>query len=126
MAMSPRRAPRAGGATRSTPSSTSTSPCCSTAGSARGADVLVFIHINKTAGRTMRYILRSSYGPRHCEAEPWAGRHGGPFSAADLRRVRRIYPDLASIAGHAVTGYADLDADEADLRYFAFLRDPLK
>ena len=35
--------------------------------------VLVFIHINKTAGTTLRYILRSSYGTRHCDVEPWHG-----------------------------------------------------
>jgi hypothetical protein len=89
--------------------------------------VLVFIHINKTAGRTVRYILRSSYGARHCEAEPWEAAWGGPvFSAADLRRLRRIYPRLASIAGHRLTGYADLGGRDGELRYFTFLRDPLK
>jgi hypothetical protein len=89
--------------------------------------MLVFIHINKTAGRTLRYILRSSFGPRHCEVEPWqAAWTGPPFSARDLQRLRKLYPRLESIAGHRVTGYADLDANGADLRYFTFMRDPLK
>ena len=89
--------------------------------------MLVFIHINKTAGRTLRYILRSSFGPRHCEVEPWhAAWTGPPFSAQDLRRVRKLYPRLESIAGHRVTGYADLDDDGAALQYFTFMRDPLK
>jgi hypothetical protein len=35
--------------------------------------LLVFVHINKTAGTTLRYILRSSYGSRHCDVEPWHG-----------------------------------------------------
>jgi hypothetical protein len=89
--------------------------------------MLVFIHINKTAGSTVRHILRSSYGPRHCDVEPWhAPWEDPPFSAADLRRLRRIYPNLASIAGHRVTGYVDLDEHGNDLDYFTFLRDPLK
>jgi hypothetical protein len=89
--------------------------------------VLVFIHINKTAGRTVRYILRSSYGRRHCEVEPWHAQWGGPpFATSDLRRLRRIYPNLASIAGHRVTGYTELYEEGTDLRYFTFLRDPLK
>ena len=88
--------------------------------------MLVFIHINKTAGRTVRYILRSSYGMRHCEAEPWRAAWDGPFTAADLHGLRRIYPRLASIAGHRLTGYVDLDGAGRDLRYFTFLRDPLK
>ena len=88
--------------------------------------MLVFIHINKTAGRTVRYILRSSYGMRHCEAEPWRAAWDGPFTAADLHGLRRIYPRLASIAGHRLTGCVDLDGAGRDLRYFTFLRDPLK
>lgn len=88
--------------------------------------MLVFIHINKTAGRTVRYILRSSYGARHCEVEPWhAPWDGPPFSAADLRRLRKIYPRLASIAGHRLTGFADLGEQGPALRYFTFLRDPV-
>jgi hypothetical protein len=89
--------------------------------------MLVFIHINKTAGRTVRYILRSSYGTRHCDVEPWRGREQDPvFSTADLRRLRRLYPDLASIAGHQVTGSVDLHEPGTDFRYFTVLRDPLK
>lgn len=88
--------------------------------------MLVFVHINKTAGSTMRYILRSSFGSRHCDVEPWSGSWDPePFSAEDLRRLRRIYPRLESIAGHRLTGYADLGED-AQLDYFTFLRDPLK
>ena len=89
--------------------------------------MLVFIHINKTAGSTVRYILRSSYGSRHCDVEPWsAAWDEAPFSMEDLRRLRRIYRDLASIAGHRVTGYADLEEDGGALDYFTFLRDPLR
>jgi hypothetical protein len=89
--------------------------------------VLVFIHINKTAGSTVRYILRSSYGVRHCDVEPWHGARGEPpFSTADLLRLRRLYPELASIAGHRVTGYVDLREPGTDFAYFTILRDPLK
>lgn len=89
--------------------------------------MLVFVHINKTAGSTVRYVLRSSYGSRHCDVEPWGGPWDeAPFSTEDLRRLRRIYPRLASIAGHRVTGYVDLEDDGAELQYVTFLRDPLK
>lgn len=89
--------------------------------------MLVFVHINKTAGTTMRYILRSTYGSRHCDVEPWQGtQNGSAFSSDDLRRLRTIYPDLASIAGHRVMGYVDLEDDGADFRYFTFLRDPFR
>jgi hypothetical protein len=87
--------------------------------------MLVFIHINKTAGSTLRSILRSSYGSRHCDVEPWHGAWTDPpFSAEDLRRVRSIYPRLASIAGHRISGAVDLQA--AGLRYLTVVREPLK
>jgi Galactose-3-O-sulfotransferase len=89
--------------------------------------MLVFVHINKTAGSTVRYILRSSYGSRHCDVEPWhSARDDRPFSTQDLRRLRRIYPRLASIAGHRVTGHTELREQGTEFAYFTFLRDPLK
>ncbi|MGH3136351.1 MAG: hypothetical protein ACRDPV_07655, partial [Gaiellaceae bacterium] len=57
----------------------------------------------------------------------WHGAQGEPpFSASDLLRLRRLYPDLASIAGHRVTGYVDLSEPGTDLAYFTILRDPVK
>lgn len=89
--------------------------------------MLVFIHINKTAGRTVRYILRSSYGPRHCEVEPWhAPWADPPFSAADLKRLRRYYPKLQSIGGHRLRAYVDLEGKGTEFKYFTFMRDPIK
>lgn len=88
--------------------------------------LLVFVHIEKTGGRTVRYILRSSYGSRHCEVEPDGLWDDLPFSTSDLRRLRRVYPRLVSVAGHRVTGYVDLEEQGTDFKYFTFLRDPLK
>jgi hypothetical protein len=89
--------------------------------------MLVFIHINKTAGRTVRYILRSSFGTRHCEAEPWQAPGSNVyFSAQDLQRLRRVYPQLESIGGHRVTGYMDLHEPGTEFKYFTFMRDPVK
>src|SRR6266545_3670019 len=89
--------------------------------------MLVFIHINKTAGSTIRYILRSSFGTRHCEAEPWHAQwSGSPFSSDDLLRLRKLYPRLESIAGHRVAGYIDLHENGTKFDYFTFMRDPVK
>jgi hypothetical protein len=89
--------------------------------------MLVFVHINKTAGSTVRYMLRSSYGPRHCDVEPWhAAWRDPPFSSEDLRRVRTIHPRLRSIAGHRIFGHVDLGVPDSELAYFTFVRDPLK
>lgn len=89
--------------------------------------MLVFIHINKTAGSTVRYILRSTFGINHCEVEPWhASWIDPPFSTQDLLRLRKLYPNLESIAGHRVTGYVDLHENGTQFKYFSFMRDPLK
>lgn len=89
--------------------------------------MLVFIHNNKTAGRTIRYILRSSYGLRHCEVEPLhTNGERCPFSTEDLRHVRKLYPQLESIAGHSITGYVDLQESGTHFAYFTFMREPLK
>lgn len=89
--------------------------------------MLVFIHINKTAGSTVRYILRSTFGLRHCEVEPWHARWTGPpFSADDLQRLRKLYPRIESIGGHRLRGYIDLGGNGVEPNYFTFMRDPLK
>lgn len=89
--------------------------------------LLVHIHISKTGGSTLNHILRSSYGARHCPVEPWDVRWGeSPFSAGDLRRLRKFYPNLKSVAGHRVVGYVDLEEQGRDVRYFALMRDPIK
>jgi hypothetical protein len=91
--------------------------------------MLVFVHINKTGGNTVSHILRSSYGLRHCQVEPWHARWTGPpFSAHDLQRLRKFYPNLKSIAGHRIVGYVDLpDASRGTkFKYFTFMRDPLR
>lgn len=91
-----------------------------------GRPLLVFVHINKAAGTTLRYILRSTYGARHCDVEPWHGAWTDPpFSTEDLHRVRKLYPRLASIAGHRVSGSVDLVEPGTDFRYLTFVREPV-
>jgi Sulfotransferase family len=92
-----------------------------------------FVHIEKTAGRTLRAVLLRSFGTGHCEIRtPYARREPEHedrrvhVTAADLRRVRRIYRGLRGIAGHNVKPYSDLDAEYPGLRYFTFLRDPVQ
>jgi hypothetical protein len=89
--------------------------------------MLVFIHINKTGGRTVRYILRSSFGLQHCEVEPWHARWTGPpFTSSDLPPLRKLYPRLESIAGHRVRGFIDLHENGTEFRYFTLMREPLE
>lgn len=92
--------------------------------------MLVFVHMNKTGGTTVTYILRSTYGLRHCQVEPWTAPWTSwtdpPFGADDLRRLLKFYPNLKSIAGHRVFGYVDLGKNGTAFQYFTLMRDPLK
>ena len=87
--------------------------------------MIALIHIKKTAGKTLKHIMRCAYGAAHCDVKRWRD-DADVFSAADLRRLMRINPWLASIAGHSVRSTADLQHAVADLRFYTFLRDPIK
>jgi hypothetical protein len=94
--------------------------------------LLAFIHIHKTAGTTIQWILRSTFGLNHCELIPW---HRIPknylpwqvyASSDDLKRTSRFYPNLESIGSHFVQAHSDLEVYCPSITYFTFLRDPLK
>ncbi len=87
--------------------------------------MLAFIHIPRTGGKSMAQLLRSNYGLRHCDVEPFQ-RKLGYFSASDFRKLKWIYPRLISIAGHDVKAYSDLEHVIQDIKYFTTLRNPLE
>jgi len=93
--------------------------------------MLAFIHIHKTAGTTVVWILRSSFGSRHCEPHPTRRRPDSqpweaPLTAHDLRASLKAYPKLESISGHCVQPHTDLEAVVPDIQYCTLVRDPLK
>jgi hypothetical protein len=83
--------------------------------------MLAHVHIMKTAGQTIRGILRQSFTGQHCDLIA-----GGPATEKDVRWARRFYPQLKSIAGHCVLPHGNLEEAGSDLRYFTFLRDPVQ
>lgn len=92
-----------------------------------------FTHIDKTAGRTVRAVLQRSFGAGHCEIRtPYARRpvdrndRSVHVTADDLRKVRRIYRHLRGVAGHNVKPHSDLERAAPGIRYFTFLRDPVR
>ena len=86
--------------------------------------MLAFVHLQKTAGITINWILRRSFGLHHCDVEPWeTAAH--VFTAEDYLRLCRVHPRIDSIAGHYVRAYTDLATVRPDVRYYTFLREPL-
>jgi hypothetical protein len=90
--------------------------------------VFAFIHMEKAAGTTFTSILRRSFGARHCDVRGWRNAwvfEDDLFTSADLRRTRRIYWNLISVAGHGVRPFSDLHKGCPELRYYTILREPL-
>ncbi|MCP4570904.1 MAG: sulfotransferase family 2 domain-containing protein [bacterium] len=97
--------------------------------------LLVFLHVAKTGGRSIETMLRSSYGLNYCRAVPWRpplapGATGRSRSVAtydhdEFRRLTRLAPGLRAVGGHALTVWSSLH-ELRPVRYFAFLRDPVR
>ncbi|MCA9164347.1 MAG: sulfotransferase family 2 domain-containing protein, partial [Planctomycetales bacterium] len=87
-----------------------------------------FIHIPKTAGTAVRHMLRSAFGPRHCDIKvPVSRRDTHPWvTEQDLQFARRVYPRLESICGHRLVCSSNLETSFPTIRYFTFLRDPVE
>ncbi len=79
-----------------------------------------FVHIPKTGGSTVKFVLRNSFGIRHCDVRA-AGRHPR-FHPDDLALARLVHPGLRSIAGHALIHPTEL---LRGVRFFTVLRDPV-
>ncbi|MEZ6054681.1 MAG: hypothetical protein R3C02_25465 [Planctomycetaceae bacterium] len=90
--------------------------------------MLAFIHIEKAAGTTITTILRQSFGLGHCDLASWheyRQEYATP-SATDLHRALLFYPRLKSISGHIVVPHCGYEQICPGIRYYTFLREPLK
>lgn len=94
--------------------------------------MIAFIHINKTAGTTLKYLLRRSFGAGHCDVRIHPKNKGEEgdinkrvLTLDDLKRTKIINPWLKSISGHLVTGYSDIKQMNG-IRFYTFLRDPIE
>ena len=92
--------------------------------------MIAFIHIGKTGGLTIQSILASQYGLSHCDAVSWKSLSNShalePVSAADVRKIKWIYPNLECLTGHQIMPYGDLDTAFESLDYFALVRSPVQ
>jgi len=86
--------------------------------------VYAFVHIFKTAGTTLTAILRRNFGVRHFDDRILG--QDRLLTAADMRRLLRVSPFLASIAGHQTRPFSDLHEAVPDIHYYTFLRDPFQ
>ncbi|MDC1505121.1 hypothetical protein N8475_08040 [Winogradskyella sp.] len=98
--------------------------------------MIAFIHTYKTAGTSIKWIFRSSYGLRHLDITKWDEskiphdsrilHSPDPINSVDLKRVIKYMPHVKSILGHEVMGFSDLEKVMPDIQYCTFMRDPIK
>ncbi|BAM03905.1 sulfotransferase family 2 domain-containing protein [Phycisphaera mikurensis] len=82
---------------------------------------LVFAHIEKTAGKTTRELLRRHFGTAHCELY----NHPSRMREEDLELIRRHHPGLRSLAGHACMPHSVVGRIPG-ARMFTFFRCPIQ
>jgi Sulfotransferase family len=82
-----------------------------------------FVHINKTGGTTIKFILRNSTWFRHCDLQTL--RHNAVADKRDIDFAQKIFFfGFNSIAGHSLQPWVkDLPQE---ITYFTILRDPLE
>ena len=83
--------------------------------------MLAFVHMMKTAGQTVRSILRKNFGTSHCDFLINRGAR-----EEDWLWAQKCYPQLDSIGGHSIMPRGDFDRLFSNVRYYTFLRDPIK
>jgi len=84
---------------------------------------LAFVHIAKTGGSTIKYILRNSLGIDHANImslDPG----GAPCTDEDIRFASKVFFGLRSISSHGLQ--SPTLRLQTPLRFFTWLRDPIK
>lgn len=86
--------------------------------------LIAFVHIQKAAGTTVKFILKNSLGLRHSDVNPVQSPYDRPFDLDDLSFVRTTNPWLCSISGHEIiepTRHLGMAVQP-----FTMLRDPVR
>jgi len=83
--------------------------------------MLVFVHIEKTAGTSLKFILRNTFGKRHCDS---LKNKKSIFTQDDLDFAKKIFGKIKCITGHNIVEPTKYLTEE-NIFFMTFLRDPL-
>ena len=85
--------------------------------------IVGFVHIPKTGGTTVKFILRNSTYLRHSDLQPLVRR--GIFDGKDFQFMKKVFFfGLHTIAGHSLRSSAGNFS--TPIQYFTIVRDPLR
>ncbi len=82
--------------------------------------MIVFLHIPKTGGSTLQFILENTFGPLACHTDHTKR---SVFEQSDLDFARKLFPGLRCIAGHNLVDPLRLSIPNPF--YMTFLREPV-
>lgn len=83
--------------------------------------MIVFSHIPKTAGTSLKFILRNNYGRQHIDS---IKTHRSPYTLDDLQFAKKVFGNPLAITGHnLVDPVGNLPGIEA--KFITILRDPV-
>ena len=84
--------------------------------------ILGFVHIPKTAGSSIKFVLRNSSLWRHCDLQPLE--RYDTFKEADFRFMRKFFFfGIHSISGHSLN---PLKSPDDSVQFFTMVREPLQ
>lgn len=83
--------------------------------------MIVFSHIPKTAGTSLKYILRNNFGVKHIDA---IKTQRSPYTDKDLRFAKKIFHNPQAITGHNVVDPLSNFAGTDD-QLITILREPV-
>ena len=86
--------------------------------------IIAFVHIQKTAGTTAKFILRNSFGLGHSDVNPVDPSPDKPFDTDDLDFALTVVPGLRSISGHQIIEPTRYLANR--VMPYTMLRDPVR
>lgn len=83
--------------------------------------MIIFSHIPKTAGTSLKFILRNNFGRQHIDS---IKTHRTPFTLDDLQFAKKVFRNPLAVTGHnLVDPVSNLEGIEA--RLITVLRDPV-
>jgi len=83
--------------------------------------MILFVHIEKTAGSTFIFMLRNSFGIHHVDSHKIKNRC---FTMQNLQFVRKVFPTVHAISGHNIVEPTK-NLKSVDSFLATFLRDPI-
>lgn len=89
-------------------------------------EILAFVHIEKTAGRTLHSILNDNFGIRYAYVRTLYRRSRKRFGARDLWTYLAINPSIRAVGGHCVVPSTELEEHFPNVKYISLLRNPVE